>query len=118
MGKSLFTRCVIAPMLDHVGMSFVVDVEVAVGLGRGGSLLEVMVESFLTRATVDGVASRGIRGGAGNRGRAHMRRKRYLRSSSASSEVEFCVQGLLCPSVVLDVPSGDGRRHARIVAHA
>jgi hypothetical protein len=105
-------------MLDDVGMSFVVDVEVAAGLGQGGSLPEVMAEPFLTCATIDGVASRGIRGGAGNRGQTQAIQKRYPRSSSASSEVEFCAQGLLCPSVVLDVLSGDGRRHARIVVHA
>jgi hypothetical protein len=39
------------------------------------------------------------------------------RSSSASGEAEFCTRGPVCPSVVLDVPSGDGRRRARTVAY-
>jgi hypothetical protein len=92
-------------------MSFAADVEAGAELGRGGSLPEVMIESILTRATVDGMASCGIRGGAGSRARA--RRGRYPRLSSASGEAEFCARGPLCPSVVLDVLSGDGRQCAR-----
>jgi hypothetical protein len=40
--------CFSAPVLDDFGMSFVVDVVVGAELGRGGSLPEVMVESFPT----------------------------------------------------------------------
>jgi hypothetical protein len=44
--------------------------------------------------------------------------KRYPGSSLASGEAEFCARGSICASVVIDVPSGDGRRRARTVAHA
>jgi hypothetical protein len=73
MGKSLFMGCVSTSVLDDVGMFFATDVEVGAELGRGGSLLEVTVVSFLTCATIDGVASCGIHGGAGSRGRARAR---------------------------------------------
>jgi hypothetical protein len=68
MGKSLFMRCVSASMLDDAGMSFAVDVKVGAELGPGRSLPEVMAESFLMCAIVDGVASYGIRSGAGSQG--------------------------------------------------
>jgi hypothetical protein len=117
MGKSLFTRCISASVLGDIRKSFAADVEVKAELGRVESLPEAMVESFLTCATVDEVASCGSHGGVGSQGRAWARQKRYPRSSSASSEAEFCTRGSVYPSVVLDVPSGDGRRRARTVAY-
>jgi hypothetical protein len=80
MGKSLFTRCVNAFVLGDIRKSFAANVEVEAELGRGESLPEAMVESFLTCATVDEVASCGSRGGVGSRGRAWARRKWYPRS--------------------------------------
>jgi hypothetical protein len=53
-----------------------------------------MVESFLACATVGGVASCGIRGGAGSRGQARVRQKRNLWVSLASDEAEFAPEGL------------------------
>jgi hypothetical protein len=75
----------------------------------------VMAESFLTCAIVDGVASCGNCDGAGSRGRARARQKRCPRSSSASGEAEFALEG---QSVVLDVLSGGGRQHACTMVHA
>src|SRR5688500_2677802 len=40
------------------------------------------------------------------------------RSNSASGEAEFCARGSAASPVVLDVPSGDGRRHVCTVAGA
>jgi hypothetical protein len=107
-----------------------VDIEVRALLRRGGSLPEAMVELSLTCTTVGGVVARGIRGGAGSRcelgrgedgtrGRAQRwaRWRLHPRESPVSGEVEICDRGPLCSSVVLGVPSGDGRRRARIVAH-
>ena len=73
MGKNLITGCVSASVVDDAWTSFAVDVEVEAELERGRSFPEVTTESFLTCATVDGVASCGIHGGAGSRGRARAR---------------------------------------------
>jgi hypothetical protein len=99
-------------------VSFAADIEVRAELGRGGSLPEAMVEFSLTCATFNGVAICVIRGGAGSRGLARARRRWCPRASPASGEAEFCARGPVCSSVVLGVPSRDGRRHARTVAHA
>jgi hypothetical protein len=58
-----------------LGTSPVTDTDSRAGLRRGESLPEVMTESSLTCTRVDRVASCGIRGGAGRRGRARARRK-------------------------------------------
>jgi hypothetical protein len=68
MDKGLFMGCVSAPMLDDVGMFFVADIEARVELRRCGSLPEMMAESFLMCAIVDGVAFCGICCGAGDGG--------------------------------------------------
>jgi hypothetical protein len=85
--------CVNASVSDDVGVPLAIDIEIGVEFGRGGSLPEAMAESFLTCATVGSVASYGIRGGAGSRGQARVRRKRYPRVSSTSGEVEFAPEG-------------------------
>jgi hypothetical protein len=74
-GEKSLMGCVGASISDDVGVSFATDIEVGVELGRGGSLPEVMAESFLTCATVDEVASYRIHGGAGSRGRDQARQK-------------------------------------------
>jgi hypothetical protein len=95
-----------------------VNIEVRALLGRVGSLLEAMVELSLTCAIVGEVVAYEIRGGAGSRGRARARRRRYLRASLASGGAEFCTRGPICSFVVLGVPSRDDMRCSRIVAHA
>jgi hypothetical protein len=81
-------------------------------------------------AIVDGVAARGIRGGLGGRGRAQARQRIYPRPNSVSGKAKespegqsqrrarrrFAFEGRSALPVVLGVPSGDGRRHARTVA--
>jgi hypothetical protein len=67
-GEKLLMGCVNASVSDDVEVSFATDIEVGAELGRGGSLPEAMVESFLTCATVDGVASYRIRWGASSQG--------------------------------------------------
>jgi hypothetical protein len=44
--------------------------------------------------------------------------KQCLRLSPALGEVEFHTRGMLCLFIVLDVVSGDGKRHARTVVCA
>jgi hypothetical protein len=56
-------------------------------------LLEDMVVLSLTRATVDGVVVRGIRSGAGSRGRARTGWRRCPRASPASSKAEMVPEG-------------------------
>jgi hypothetical protein len=99
-------------------VSFAADIEVRAELGRVRSLPKAMAEFSLTCATVNGVAVCGIRGGAGSQGLARARRRWCPRASPASGEAEFCAQGPVCSSVVLGVPSRDGRRRVRTVAHA
>jgi hypothetical protein len=70
-----------------------VDIEVRGLLGRGKSLLEAMVELFLTCATIGGVVACGICGGAGSRGRALARRRQHPRMSTASGETEIAPKG-------------------------
>lgn len=92
MGKPI-KGCVSASLFDDVRVSFAADIEIGAKLGRGGSLSEVMAESFLMCAIVDRVASYEIRGGEGSRGRARARHKWYPRSSLASGEAEFAPKG-------------------------
>jgi hypothetical protein len=91
-GKKLFTGCGSASVSDDIGVSFAADIETGAELGRGRGLPEVMAETFLTYAIVDGVASCGIRGGAGSRGRARARRDLYP-ASLVSGEVELTPEG-------------------------
>jgi hypothetical protein len=70
-----------------------VDIEVRDLLRRGKSLPKAMVEPSLTCATVGGVVPYGIRGGAGNRGRAQARRRQHPRASSASGETKIVPEG-------------------------
>jgi hypothetical protein len=92
-GETLLKGCVNASIFYDVRVSFAVNIEIGVELGRGRSLPEVSVESFLTCAIVDRVVSYGIRGGAGSRYRARARRKRYTGSSLASGKAEFVPKG-------------------------
>jgi hypothetical protein len=69
------------------------DIEVRAKLRRGGSLPEEMVVFFLTRATVDRVVVRGIRGGASSRGHARARWRRCPGASPSSGEAEMVSEG-------------------------
>ena len=91
MGKSCL-RGASAPLcLMKLGTSSVTDIEGQSELGRGGSLPEVMTEPSLTCTTVHEVASCGIHGGEGSRGRE--RRSLYPRTSSALGETKFAPEG-------------------------
>jgi hypothetical protein len=68
-------ECVSASIFDDVGVPLATDIEIGAEFGRDGGLPKVMVESFLACATVGGVASCGILGGAGSRDQARARRK-------------------------------------------
>jgi hypothetical protein len=68
-------------------------------------------------ATVDGVASHGIRRGAGGRDRARARQSFALRVSSTSGKTRVYARGLVCGPVILRVPSKVGKRRACIVPH-
>jgi hypothetical protein len=74
-------------------VSFDADIEVRAKLGRGGSLPEEMVEFSLTCAIVNGVVVCGIRDGAGSRGLAQARRRRFPRASPVSGEAEMVPEG-------------------------
>jgi hypothetical protein len=87
-GEKLLMGCIGASIFDDVGVSFATNIESRAKLGRAGSLPEVMAKPFLTCATVDGVASCGIHGGAGSRSRARARQDLYPRASSASGVTE------------------------------
>jgi hypothetical protein len=92
-GEKPLAGCVSASISDDVGVPLAADIEIGAEFGRGGSLPEVMVESLLMCATVDGVVSCRIRGVAGSRGQARARRKQYPRVILALGEAEFGPEG-------------------------
>jgi hypothetical protein len=70
--------------------------------------------------TVEQVAEAELgRGGDGTWGRAQRRARRRLhqRASPTLGEAKICARGPVYSSVMLGVPSRDGRRRARTVAH-
>lgn len=92
-GEKPLVGCISASVFDDVGVPLAAAIEIGAEFGRGGSLSEVMAESFLTYTTVDSVASYGIHDGAGSRCQAWARQKRYPRVSSTSGKAEFAPEG-------------------------
>jgi hypothetical protein len=62
------------------------DIKVRTFLGQGGSL-------SLTFATVGGMVTCGIRGGAANQGRARARQRRHPRASPVPGETKIAPEG-------------------------